>query len=1261
MERIGAFLKKYRYALLGFVACAVISFVAVKVYIGNVIADDASLPSSVTIGMKTYTKENKLTVLEIVPDEAYDELGVLMGNEDGSIKYSEILSKAPTSIAGDNDSNQNSYKSMLGSYQSYINTLISGSGYVCCYKDGQGNLYNDITSFWQYSRLNGSWNNLKVVICEKIVASDWSVTYKETGYRNVFGRVIFGNFDMDDKMALVVKKASNVTVDDIKNADLVYLNGKSHNAYGISVYNSIKNTSVTQGKTWSLGGDDFKSDVAMYLLRSYAMGDKSVISDSGNKSQVNGNYSNIARICILFEAIDPDTLISQFAYKQESSTKFTGSLGSITGSGNVIKVWTTKSGSSQEIEFMDDMFINGGNHFANSTSGLDNGYPDNGADYYPYYNASNGAFKQTFVNKNMFVFNGNNNMTSGMSTDTVWDNDYNSNGQYMGSTYMDAAKRLESGDNGLRPSNAVRYILGDYDSPEIADIRVLEIEPAGAYRYNNDADKNVIKSWFGLTGERAEAVTVTVDHYAVNAFVGLNKDIRADYDLIIFGAYDNNNINTSDVYNTVFDSDMTTGNYTYNGNDLTQKAYEKLYEYIRIGMPVVLDDAIYYGDNTIVGESCSNIQKLQITQLTKRLAADGSATLSGNVTGVNTRADNNNQSIPRVLVYMTRAEVSISPYIRVNGSVTPVENYSQVGNVDTSGNDSIGYTQTISSDSLSTMTFMGSVTGGSGNYRIKVYIDRDSDSIFSDDYKTDKSELFVFEKNGSDAARDSKGNILGQPFSGDSYSVAVPLPSALTGYIKWRVEITDTDTGVVSNNDGAFAITPKSSEKVIRVLQITNTKSEDSYDSNIDLTGGDFVKAFDRTKNVTGLNIKVDQLTKGEFNDISNKDEYLSSYSMIVLGLCDNYGNDRNGSNVNLTQDAVDAIDRYVDKGNSALFTHDSMSYHKGTADAAVTKASDLNIFTKKFKTVIGMQDGLQYTDTLLCKLNKLKPYNSLASNTGSTRLTTKVNKLNDGEITSYPYSLSDAKMTVAVTHAQYFALNHESMADNKDVVVWYTLASDSGYVNSDIFDAAGQDAVSNYYVYSVGNITYTSAGHSKITGEGAEMQLFVNTFVRALLAGNSVPDVEYKDAVKEDETTYSIYYRQSLSTDEFNITYTVNDLDLVSGAGQLQSAYMFYDSDNNGMYVSGTSDVILGYLDVDGNFNENKIDGDMSIVSGQEYTFDLWAQCDRANVNSSTVSEMKNRLSSNTLILGVSATDTMDSTGYSVLRIMYRPLFNLN
>ena len=41
---------------------------------------------------------------------------------------------------------------------------------------------------------------------------------------------------------------------------------------------------------------------------------------------------------------------------------------------------------------------------------------------------------------------------------------------------------------------------------------------------------------------------------------------------------------------------------------------------------------------------------------------------------------------------------------------------------------------------------------------------------------------------------------------------------------------------------------------------------------------------------------------------------------------------------------------------------------------------------------------------------------------------------------------------------------------------------------------------INNYYIYSAGNVTYTSAGHSDMDKEGtdAEMELFVNTFVNA-------------------------------------------------------------------------------------------------------------------------------------------------------------------
>ena len=112
-----------------------------------------------------------------------------------------------------------------------------------------------------------------------------------------------------------------------------------------------------------------------------------------------------------------------------------------------------------------------------------------------------------------------------------------------------------------------------------------------------------------------------------------------------------------------------------------------------------------------------------------------------------------------------------------------------------------------------------------------------------------------------------------------------------------------------------------------------------------------------------------------------------------------------------------------------------------------------------------------------------------------------------------------------APTHAQYFALNLETQVNGSDPIVWYTL--DNGDKN--YFSLSGQDAVNNYYIYSAGNVTYTSAGHSDMDKEGtdAEMELFVNTFVRAILAGNSEPQVSYTDAVYDDtQKAYSSYIK---------------------------------------------------------------------------------------------------------------------------------------
>ena len=77
--------------------------------------------------------------------------------------------------------------------------------------------------------------------------------------------------------------------------------------------------------------------------------------------------------------------------------------------------------------------------------------------------------------------------------------------------------------------------------------------------------------------------------------------------------------------------------------------------------------------------------------------------------------------------------------------------------------------------------------------------------------------------------------------------------------------------------------------------------------------------------------------------------------------------------------------------------------------------------------------------------------------------MTSSLSKLNTGEVTSYPYGI-DSSISVAPTHAQYFALNLETQVNGSDPVVWYTL--DNGDKN--YFSLSGQDAVNNYYMPSV-------------------------------------------------------------------------------------------------------------------------------------------------------------------------------------------------
>lgn len=190
------------------------------------------------------------------------------------------------------------------------------------------------------------------------------------------------------------------------------------------------------------------------------------------------------------------------------------------------------------------------------------------------------------------------------------------------------------------------------------------------------------------------------------------------------------------------------------------------------------------------------------------------------------------------------------------------------------------------------------------------------------------------------------------------------------------------------------------------------------------------------------------------------------------------------------------------------------------------------------------------------------------ADNYANGMLTRYVNIINQGQITNYPYKIPSL-ISVAQTHTQNYQLD----MDKDGLVVWYGLTDEfssdfqeemiqkySGntyekkqeayyndllrkagvstktsknwtleqkqqevqkYLDHGVYSSIESDGRNSYYIYNVGNITYTGLGHSTNMSQ-EEIQLFVNTMVASYRSAAAVPKivVTNEDAVvNEDET----------------------------------------------------------------------------------------------------------------------------------------------
>ena len=156
-----------------------------------------------------------------------------------------------------------------------------------------------------------------------------------------------------------------------------------------------------------------------------------------------------------------------------------------------------------------------------------------------------------------------------------------------------------------------------------------------------------------------------------------------------------------------------------------------------------------------------------------------------------------------------------------------------------------------------------------------------------------------------------------------------------------------------------------------------------------------------------------------------------------------------------------------------------------------------------------------------------------------SERHTNRVEQINKGQITTYPFKIEN-ELKVAATHYQPYQIDFNEDDDEdgeSDLIVWYTLASSESRKNDPAseYNLAPRDVRNNYYIYTKGNITYSGVGHEKVTGR-EEMKLYVNTLIAAYKAAMVPPSIEFKETGDSDAAEKTVsYISYDVSSDASN------------------------------------------------------------------------------------------------------------------------------
>ena len=648
------------------------------------------------------------------------------------------------------------------------------------------------------------------------------------------------------------------------------------------------------------------------------------------------------------------------------------------------------------------------------------------------------------------------------------------------------------------------------------------------------------------------------------------------------------------------------------GNDITTEKVEALNNYLKAGYPIVVDKDFYKNDNNIEKvndyyiDNCSNIYGFMEANIS-------------NDHLIKTKSDNNlstdlytnlTAEKPQIKVKEQKKEQG-KDYVKLEDNHIVLEfNINNRGGADANASFDIGF-----------------------------YLDSNADGKFSPTQEKIAGNNVQIYRDGTLVSPqiDENGEYNYNLEAGKyNYKLVYELPTQFVGVIPWQLRASQTTNSYRYDVTGGYFYKQANSNQKqhIKILQIDTSKGikgkylAGASTFNMQEQKSDSNSKFSKLlKDVTDFELDIKTLAGDsvEFKKLC-KDNKVKDYDMLVIGFSDCY-------EIYNDSKQVDRIKEFIQSGKAVLFTHDttSLSNNKYKGNETVRNNNWGYDFNTIVRDVVGMDRYGILHSSALKKGNTLKEgtdeyaeavsyakehntdiaykprsnketivrqnqgfaYGDLDSNQdtghGYRRLyswlygtmghTNKAEKVNSGQITTYPFKIPD-KIEIAWTHRQYYQLDFNEDSDNdgeSDIVVWYTLSDQNVYYSSP------KDVRNNYYIYTKGNVTYSGVGHSDVTQSVDELKLYINTMIAAYSVVEHAPAISLKEGYDLKSADISTIY----STIDTAIQ---QDEEAKKESGNPDAAILDVDDEGN----IATQDVYFTVKDT--NMLRNQVDKDTTV-----------------------------------------------------------------